>query len=164
MPPNAPKHAFFDIHTDRSGLLSALTPTISENLGMAMVYTLVLAVKDSAERLIAERQQAAMAVREAEQAKAEEEENRKFHGTPVTRESFLAWRTRFRDEMEEEARRKAEEALVEDKKRRVGKEEVRLTGKELWERGLAGKIEEDEEDDGDGVDALERVEKLKIEA
>jgi hypothetical protein len=162
MPPNAPKHPFFDIHTDRDGLMSALEPTVEENLGMAMVYTLVLAVKDAAERLIAERQQAAEDEREHEIAKVEEEENRKFHGTPVTRESFLAWRTRFKEELEDAEKKRLEDALAEDKKKRVAKDEVRLTGKQLWERGLTGKIEDDE--DEDAVDALDRVEKLKIEA
>jgi hypothetical protein len=79
----------------------------------------------------------------------------------VTRETFLAWRKRFREEMEEAERKRAEEVILEDKKKRVAKEEVKLTGKQLWERGLAGKVDDD--DDEDAVDALEGVEKLKIE-
>ena len=63
---------------------------------MAMVFTLVSSVKESAELLIAERQQAVQTLKDVEAARAEEEENRKFHGTAVTRESFLAWRKRFR--------------------------------------------------------------------
>ncbi|KAF2804955.1 RWD-domain-containing protein [Mytilinidion resinicola] len=158
-PPNAPKHKFLDISSDRATLLAALTPTIEENLGMAMVFTLYSSLKDSAELLIAERQAAAQALRDVEAAEAEEAENAKFHGTQVTRESFLKWREGFRREMREREERRAEEKEAEDKKKRV-KEEKRMTGRELWEGGLAKGGEEEEE----GGDGLEGVEKLKIEA
>ena len=160
-PPNALKHQWLDIQEDKARLLESLEPTVEENLGMAMIFTLVSSLKDSAESLIAERQNAAQAERESALKKAEEKENAKFHGTPVTRDTFLAWREKFMAEMEETERERQEEAIAEDKKKKVVKEEVRLTGKQLWERGLAGKGEEDAEDEGDG---LEGVDKLKIEA
>jgi hypothetical protein len=125
-----------------------------------MVFTLVTALKDNAEQLIAERAQAAETRRETEIRKAEEEENKKFVGTPVTRETFLEWRDKFRLEIEEQKKREMEEKEAEDKKKRGVKEEKKLTGKELWEKGLAGKVEEEEE----GEDALEAVEQLKIAA
>jgi hypothetical protein len=156
------KHPYLDVANDRVALLSSLTSTIEENLGMAMIFTLVMALKEAAERLISERAQAARDVHSAEIAKAEEEENRKFVGTAVTRETFMAWREKFRKEMEDAERLRAEEAAADEKKRKGGasKEEVKLTGKQLWERGLVGKVEEEEED---GMDALEGVEKLKIQ-
>jgi hypothetical protein len=161
-PPNAPKHPHFDIQDDKAKLLESLEPTIDENLGMAMVFTLVSTLKDSAELLIAERQQASQAIKEFEAAKIEEEENRKFHGTPVTRETFMEWSRKFKEEILEEEKRKKEEQEAEDKKKRVFKEEVKMTGRELWEKGLAGKIEED---DGDGEDGLEgMMDKTTIEA
>jgi hypothetical protein len=126
---------------------------------MAMVFTLVTVLKDSAELLITERQNAKQALADMEAAKAEEEENRKFQGEAVTRDSFVAWRERFRKEMADEAQRKVEEREAEDKKKRVAKEEKKLTGKELWQQGLAGKG--DEEDEGEDLDALKA---LKIEA
>ena len=126
---------------------------------MAMVFTLVSTLKDSAELLISERQKAAQAVKDFEAAKAEEEENRKFHGTSVTRESFLEWRDKFRNEMEEVEEKRREEKEADDKKKRV-KVEERLTGRQLFERGLVGKMEEEDED-GE-VDALRDVQKLKI--
>jgi len=58
---------------------------------MAMIFTLVMALKDSAETLISERAQAAQDIKDREKANAEEEENRKFAGTAVTRERFLEW-------------------------------------------------------------------------
>jgi hypothetical protein len=160
-PPNAVKHKFFDVQEDKTALLEALEPTIEENLGMAMIFTIVSTLKDEAELLIAERQKAAQAILDFAKAKREEEENKKFHGTAVNRETFLEWRKRFKEEMDEAERRRKEEQEAEDKKKRGAKEEVKLTGRQLWERGLAGKIEEDADSD-DGLDEI--MEKTKIEA
>jgi hypothetical protein len=124
---------------------------------MAMVFTLVTVLKDSAELLITERQNAEQAVADMEKARLEEEENKKFQGEAVNRESFLAWRERFMKEQEEEAQKAIEDKEVEDKKARVKKEEKKMTGRELWEKGLVGKVEEDD-DEEDSVD----IEKLKI--
>ncbi|KAF4164484.1 hypothetical protein CNMCM6936_009066 [Aspergillus lentulus] len=162
-PPNAPKHPLLDIQEDRDRLLEALQPTIEENLGMAMVFTLVSTLKESAELLMAERANAVQALKEMEAAKAEEEENRKFQGTAVTPETFLEWRERFRKEMEEKEQREREEKEADEKraKKALVKEEKKLTGKQLWERGLAGKADYDE-DDEDAIPAA--VEKMKITA
>lgn len=127
-------------------------------MGQAMVFTLISALKESAELLIGERLNEVQAEKDKEAAKAEEAENAKFHGEAVTRESFLAWRAGFRDEVEreEEERRKVEE---EGKSRKVKIEEGKMSGRELWERGLVGKVEEEEEGE---EDALKGVEGLKV--
>lgn len=158
-PPNAVKHPRLDIQEDRDQLMEALQPTIEENMGMAMVFTLVSALKESAELLITERANAIQAEKDQVAAKKEEEENRKFHGTPVTVESFLEWSAKFKKEMEEEELRIREEKELEDKKKKASKEEKKLTGRQLWERGLA-KGDYDEE----GEDALPAIEKLKLAA
>lgn len=158
-PPNAPKYQHFNVQEDKEQLLANLESTIEESMGMAMVFTLVSTLKELAEQLILDRQRAVEQEKEAEAQKAEEEENRKFHGTAVTRETFMQWRESFLKEQEEEERRRQEEALVDNKGRKVAKEEPRLTGKQLWERGLAGKVDEDEGDDG-----VEQMDNLKIEA
>lgn len=119
-----------------------------------MIFTLVSTLKESAELLICERQSAVQAIVEGEKRKEEEAEDAKFHGEKVTKERFLEWRERFRREQEdlEEEKRKLEE---EGEKKKRGKGEERMTGRELWERGLVGRVVEDEDDDG--VDALERL-------
>ena len=124
-PPNAPKHAHLDIQEDKARLLDALQPTIEETLGMAMVFSLVSTLKDAAELLISERQQAAQALRDVEAQKAEEEENRK-------------------------------------KKKRGGRaEEKKLTGRQLWQQGLVGKVMEEEDEEGE--DAIEGMRELKVD-
>ncbi|KAF2667686.1 RWD-domain-containing protein [Microthyrium microscopicum] len=157
------KHPFFDLYEDRTRLLRELTDTINENLGIAMVFTLVMVLRDVAETLVRDRANEQRAIKEAERAKIEEAENAKFHGTVVTKERFIKWRESYTKELAEEATRKAEELIADDKKKRIGVKEI-TTGKQLWERGLAqvGKGEEDEDDEG--MDALEGVEKMKIEA
>ncbi|KAL3450984.1 RWD domain-containing protein [Aspergillus insuetus] len=163
-PPNAQKHPRLDINEDHDRLLEALQPTIEENMGMAMVFSLVSALKESAELLMAERVNAVHAEIEMQAAKAEEEENRKFQGTVVNRETFLEWLEKFKKEMEEEERKLREEREAEEKKanKKAGvKEEKKLTGKQLWERGLAGKADFDEEEE-DGLPAA--VDKVKIAA
>ncbi|RMD39195.1 hypothetical protein DV735_g5934, partial [Chaetothyriales sp. CBS 134920] len=57
-PSNAAKHPFLDVASDKAALLEGLQPTIEESLGMAMIFTLVTTLKESAEQLIIDRQQA----------------------------------------------------------------------------------------------------------
>lgn len=162
-PPNAYKHPELDISEDKAELLQALAPTIEDSLGMAMVFTLVTTLKESAENMINERLQKAEAIRDQALRKKEEEENRRFHGSLVTKERFLEWRENFKKEMQEKERRQREEEEAEDKKKKSGTrpDEKKLTGKQLWERGLVGKGEEDDAE-GEGEDAIAAVEKLQI--
>ncbi|KAI5285334.1 hypothetical protein KEM52_002488 [Ascosphaera acerosa] len=146
-PPGQPKYPHFDIHEDRARLLDALAPSIEDNLGMIMVFTLVDTLKEAVEVLIAERQKAITAERRMHAERAEQEENRKFLGTPVTRESFLAWREGFVREMQEKEEKEREEREAAEARTRGkgGKEEKKLTGRQLWERGLAGKVDLDDD-------------------
>lgn len=164
-PPNAPRHSLLDISEDKPRLLDSLADTVEESLGMAMVFTLVSTIKDAAETLIAERQRQAQKIKDIEAAKAEEEENKKFHGTAVTRESFLKWREKFRAEASEKEKREKEEQEAEEKKKRGRLEEKKMTGKQLWESGMVGKVDEDELADGEDMDGIfASTEKLKVEA
>ena len=159
-PPNAAKYPYLEISDDRIALLESLAPTIEENLGMAMIYTLVSTLKDLAEQLIAERQAAQQKLKDLEAQKAEEVENAKFHGTAVTRETFLEWRRKFVEEMKEEEERRRLEQEAEDKKRKI-KNDERFTGRQLWEKGLVRGGDE-EEDSEDGV--ASNLNELKLEA
>lgn len=127
---------------------------------MAMVFTLVSALKENAEELMIERANAVQAEKDKVAAKAEEEENKKFQGTPVNRETFLEWHAKFQKEIQDEELRQKEEKEAEDKKKKSNKEEKKLTGRQLWERGLAGRGDYDDE----GDDALPAVDKLKVTA
>lgn len=161
-PPDAYKHPDLDISDDKAELLQALAPTIDDSLGMAMVFTLVTTLKENAEIMITERLQKAEAIRDQAMRKKEEEENRRFHGSLVTKDRFLEWRDNFRKEMQEKHRRQKEEDEAEDKKKKSTRpDEKKLTGKQLWESGLVGKGEE-EEAEGEGEDAIAAVEKLQI--
>ncbi|CAD6587987.1 MAG: hypothetical protein ASARMPREDX12_003070 [Alectoria sarmentosa] len=98
-PQNTPRMPQLSLPEDKPHLLSSIDETISESMGQAMVFTLISALKESAELLIGERLKEVQAERDKEAAKVEEAENAKFHGEAVTRESFLGWRAKFRDEM-----------------------------------------------------------------
>ncbi|KAI1387084.1 RWD-domain-containing protein [Hypoxylon trugodes] len=158
-PQNAIPYPYFAVSADKERLLKGLEDAIQENMGMAMVFTLVTTLKEEAEQLIADRKAAAAKEREEAILAAEREENKKFHGTPVTPETFMKWREGFLREMEENRQREEEERLAELKKAKV-KEPIKLTGKQLWERGLA-KGDEAEYDDNIPT---EQVERLKVEA
>ncbi|KAG8675237.1 Protein gir2 [Fusarium poae] len=159
-PPNAISHEHFNVAEDRDQLLASLDETIQENLGMAMIFAIVSTLKDNAEQLIQERKDVITRAHEEAAQAAEAEENKKFHGTRVTPETFIKWREGFIKEMEEKRQQEEDDRLAEMKKAKV-KEPARLTGRQLWERGLASKGDDDEEDDDMPV---EGVEKLKVEA
>ncbi|KAG7006664.1 hypothetical protein G7Y79_00013g034360 [Physcia stellaris] len=145
---------YLDIAKDKPQLLDSLKGNIEENLGMAMIFTLISTLRENTEQLILERQQAAEAVKDEEAQRQEEAENAKFQGEAVTRESFLAWRDKFRAEMEENQVKEEAERETELGKKKIKMEE-KLTGRQLWEKGMVGKIDEDE-DEGE-VDAIERL-------
>jgi len=157
-PHNAAPHPDFSVAEDKEQLLRELDAVIEENMGMAMIFSLVSTLKECAEQLVAERKAEAVKAQEEASLAAEREENKKFHGTQVTPETFLKWRDGFLKEMEEVRIKEEEERAAELKKARV-KEPVKLTGRQLWEGGLA-KGDHEEEDDEDIP--LEKVEGLTV--
>ncbi|KAK2174433.1 hypothetical protein NP493_803g00021 [Ridgeia piscesae] len=93
-----------------------------ENLGEVMVFTLVSAVQERLTDLVeaAERER----VEEIERKEKEKHaaEQKKFEGTVVTIETFLAWKAKFTAEMEELKRKRGE----------IKKECSKLSGRELF--------------------------------
>ncbi|KAL1878674.1 Protein gir2 [Diaporthe australafricana] len=154
------KHPLFNISESKDELLKSLEPVIEESLGMAMVFTLVTTVKEEAEQVAVRAREAEAKVHEEAAQEAERKENEKFQGAAVTRESFLSWREGFLKEMEEQRQKEEDDRLAEMKKARI-KEPARMSGRQLWESGLA-KGEDIEEGDDDAT--AEDLSKLKVSA
>ena len=150
-PPDLRPHPYFNLSDDKAQLLKGVDASIEESIGMAMIFTLVSALKEAAEELVQRRRDTAIKAHEEAILEAERRENAKFHGDPVTKESFMKWREGFMREMEESRLREEDRAA--DMKKKNVKEVVKLTGRELWERGLAGKGDV-EDDVVDGVENL----------
>ncbi|KAL0832600.1 hypothetical protein ABMA28_000798 [Loxostege sticticalis] len=113
----------FDDAVDKNELLEHLTQQGKENLGMVMVFTLVSAgqewLNEKWDRIKKEKEERVLAKLKAD----EEAELKRFEGTRVTVESFLAWRKQFENDMGIPAKREKE-----------GKDKNKLTGKELFLR------------------------------
>ncbi|KAF3078644.1 hypothetical protein TWF569_004286 [Orbilia oligospora] len=154
---------------DEAPLVSALDTAVEENMGMAMVFTLATTLKEAAESILRDRADEARRIRDEVARIEEEKEMEKFRGELVTKEVFENWRLAFIKEMKEkkeQEEREREEA--EAKGRRsgnvsgVGPAGKKLTGRELFERGLVGGMDEDDEDDA--PEETPDVGKLEIKA
>merc|ERR1719286_6888 len=99
---------------------SSLLTVAEENLGMAMVFTIVSAgiewLGEKNDQLKREAEEEKQRIKEEE----EEEERKKLEGTKVTIESFLAWKAEF--DAEKDVERKVKEAAKKDKNKKSGRE------------------------------------------
>lgn len=120
-----------------------------ENLGMAMIYTLVTSAKE----WLSERYSQDAGIDNTGEEELEKDEVIVPHGEPVTVETFLAWRERFEAELAlERAKLMPESALTAPK-------EKKLTGRQWFESGRATAVSQkgavtvnevsDDEDDED---------------
>jgi hypothetical protein len=140
-----PKDEFPFTKEDLNRLKTIVDESAEENVGMASIFTLVSLLKDSAEELHVDKIKAKEAQRERILREQEEKEQSKFRGTPVTPESFAAWRVKFRKEFN-----------LDDKNETVSS--TKLTGKQIFEQGL--NKEDDELVDDDEV--VQGVEDMSI--
>ncbi|KAK3595223.1 hypothetical protein CHS0354_021538 [Potamilus streckersoni] len=97
---------------------------VEENLGMAMVFTLISVVQEKLSDIAEDTRRKQEEEKEKKKKMAEEVERKRFDGTRVTVENFLAWKTKFDVEIAEIKRAKYEMDLSNKK----------LTGKEMFLR------------------------------
>ncbi|KAJ4882155.1 Ubiquitin-conjugating enzyme family protein [Raphanus sativus] len=132
---------------DLTILKEKLEQEATENLGMAMMYTLVSSAKDWLSEHYGQDDGADYAEEEA----AKEDEVIVPHGEPVTLETFVAWRERYEAELAlERAKLMPESALTAPK-------EKKLTGRQWFESGKARGVvvtadQESEEEDDEDID------------
>jgi hypothetical protein len=126
-------------------LKDKLQQEASENLGMAMIYTLVNSAKEWLTERFAEDSDG-----DAEAEEAAKEDIVIPHGEPVTVETFLAWRERFEAELALERAKLMPESVLATPK------EKKLSGRQWFEsgrmKGAAIVTEELDEDDEEDID------------
>ncbi|EPQ58141.1 RWD domain-containing protein [Gloeophyllum trabeum ATCC 11539] len=122
---------------DIEGLLNDLRTIGEENIGMAMTFTLVSHLRERLSDVVrekAERQRKEEAEKERQALEAEEARTR---GTPVTRESFLAWKKKFDQELAAKKAKEEEErlkAMTPKEREEYKRFQTRPTGRQLFER------------------------------
>ncbi|CAI5760329.1 unnamed protein product [Candida verbasci] len=134
---------------DLKELLNKLNEEAELNLGMPSIFALITLLKDESESLFSTKLQLKQNEFERERREKEKEESKKFIGTKVTSESFNEWRLKFRKEMQFEKM-----DLERFEKMHNGK----LTGREIFEKGLA----KDEDDDATNEDIIDNMKKVNI--
>ncbi|CUM51789.1 unnamed protein product [Debaryomyces tyrocola] len=118
---------------DIKQLVSKLVEEADLQVGIPSVFALATQLKDEAELLFQNKLEQTQKKYDEVSLAKEMEEQKKFHGTKVTKDSWNEWRTKFREEM-----KVAERDLENFNKMHNGK----LSGKEIFEKGLAGDDEE----------------------
>ncbi|KAH8556515.1 ubiquitin-conjugating enzyme/RWD-like protein [Umbelopsis sp. PMI_123] len=110
----------------RERIMNTLTASAEESIGMAMIFTMASMLQEELYSVISEGKQARIEAELAKARLAEEAENRKFKGTPVTVELFLTWKAKFDKEIAEK------EQEAKGKIKTDGK--PKLTGRQLFEQ------------------------------
>ncbi|CEQ42734.1 SPOSA6832_04584, partial [Sporobolomyces salmonicolor] len=118
-------------------LLDGLKTSAEESIGMAMVYTLSLQLRELMAEMLVKRKER-IAREDEERYRLEEEAlAKKKQGTQVTKESFAEWSKRFEAEMAEQRKKEEAEKLkaLPPKEREEAKRFMaKLTGRQLFEQ------------------------------
>ncbi|CCX35415.1 Putative uncharacterized protein [Taphrina deformans PYCC 5710] len=118
---------------DKDALLGSLTDSVQENLGMAMVFTLVSALKEHGTALLDDRVGALERAQRDAKLALEREEQKRFEGTKVTAQSFAAWNANFKLEQLQRQADEEEAARAKAVRAGLGHGEKKLTGRQLFE-------------------------------
>ncbi|XP_060079633.1 RWD domain-containing protein 1-like [Ylistrum balloti] len=96
-----------NLEEDQIEVLNELiTENIEESLGMVMIFTIVSAIQEKLTEIVEETKKRRIEDEENKKRIQEEMEMKKFEGTRVTIETFLAWKAKFDAEMSEQKRLK----------------------------------------------------------
>ncbi|KAL2313822.1 RWD domain-containing protein [Schizosaccharomyces pombe] len=123
-------------------LKQVVAQNAEECLGMAMIFSLCSVAKEETNAILIEQSQRETQAIEERHRKEAEQENKKFHGTPVTVESFTEWKKGFdawRNEqlkLEQESKLKEALSAASSSNARKAILEKRMTGRELFENNL----------------------------
>lgn len=131
---NLPEYIEFD-NAAFAHLHSKLAEEAETQLGLPMVDALINRLKEEAEAYFEATLATQQKHHDRRQRELEREEQKKFNGTPVTKESFAEWRVRFRAELDLEGQQK---------RRFDNMHQGKMSGRETFERGLAGNEDDDE--------------------
>ncbi|KAH8930035.1 RWD-domain-containing protein [Atractiella rhizophila] len=121
---------------DIEQLTESLRTVANESLGMAMVFTLSSSIADAFTSIVTTKREAAELLARQKAAAIEEAEREKRRGTPVTQESFMAWKKKFDVEMLESKKREEEEklrAMPPKEREETRKWMNKQTGRQLFE-------------------------------
>ncbi|KAG6333129.1 hypothetical protein ID866_5956 [Astraeus odoratus] len=127
---------------EKEVLLQGMTAIGEDSMGMAMTFTLVSHLREQLSALVEARIKGRIAEehekeRLALEVRIREAEEARTRGTPVTMESFKAWKAKFDKEMTAKKTRDEEEklrAMTPKEKEEYKKIGTRLTGRQLFER------------------------------
>ncbi|KNZ46265.1 hypothetical protein VP01_741g6 [Puccinia sorghi] len=120
--------------------IEKLKETAQESLGMAMIFTLSLALQQELGQILSARAAEVVRLEKEEIKKAEEAEAARKKGTPITKETFAVWRAKFHEQnqlkklKEEEERYKSLTPKEREERKKSGN---KLTGRQLFESNQA---------------------------
>eukprot|EP00795_Rhopilema_esculentum_P017498 gene17498-9116_t len=107
---------------DEQELITVLEEEAKNNTGMAMTFTLVSIIEEHLTKIIERIKLEKEEVKRKIELEIQKEEEKKYHGTQVTVESFTKWRIQFESELNEKLGKKKEET-----------EPKKLTGRQLFQ-------------------------------
>ncbi|KAG6890716.1 hypothetical protein C0995_005089 [Termitomyces sp. Mi166 len=120
------------------GILQGLRSVGNDSIGMAMTFTLVSHLREQLSHLVRIRAERCEKEEKEKERLALEEEEARTRGTPVTIESFKAWKVAFDKKIAMKRMRAEEEkmkGLTTKEREELKRVASRLTGRQLFERG-----------------------------